>query len=417
MKIMKYVFLLVSSLFLLPSLFAAERYRDQFPKGKAAQGYYFVPAPYSLEGIGSGIAFAGSMTNVGGSYADIGGFYLTGDIQGGGFGASDIHLQEKRLIFDVFYSNLTKVRVNRYNARGMDSKDEDFTVLGLKNLGTGFVRLTKTNEQRDLEFSASLINSRGDFDDQFDKDGNLLNELNGKLDASNALSLGFRLDNTDDYNDPRRGNLFKLALAKSFERNDFVNMDTSYSHYLPFFDNDTLVFNAFYSESIALRDIEVNRNEVEADLGLNCADESSVSDRESCNQLVDSQVAQEQYGNATSLGGRGRLRAFPNDRFEASKTLFFGSEYRLNFGNFLEFFNVYLAKGAKNNYQFAFFTEAGSVSDQSSELTKDYKSNVGAGFRIVLASGFVFRMDYANALDGKNSAFTAIVGYPWDALN
>ena len=415
---MKYQLFIFSSLFSLSSLMAAERYRDQFPTGEAAQGYYLLPAPYSLEGVGSGIALAGSMTNIGGSYTDVGGFYLTGDIKGGGVGVFDTHLVEKSLIVDVFYSNISDVRVNSYSSRGLDSDDEDFNLVGLKDVGSAFLRLTKTNEQRDFELSLSLINSRGKLENLYDKDGKLLQELNDEFDVSNSLSFGVRFDNSDDYNDPRAGNLFKASLGKSLEKNDFVKMDLSYSHYLPFLDDDTLVFNGFYSESIALRDIEVDRNEVEQDLKKGGADSSSSTEAQaSFDQLVDSEVAKRQYGNSTSLGGRGRLRAFPNDRFQASKTLFFGSEYRLNFGNLLEYFNFYVAKGAKTNYQFAFFGEAGSVADQSSKLTKDFRSNLGAGFRIVLASGFVFRMDYANAFDGRNSAFTAIVGYPWDALN
>ena len=412
--IKSFIFLL--QLLILFSANAADRRRDQFPTGKIAQGHFIVPAPYSLKGIGSGIAVAGSITNVAGSYSDLGAFVLTGDIEGYGVGLSDNHIIKKSVIVDVFKSQLNKIKVNSYGSRGMSSSDDNYTILGLENVTTDYLRIIKTNVKRDLELSLSIINSKGRLLNQFDKDGDLITELNSDFNVSDNYLLGLRLDKTDDFYDPRKGHLFKASINKNGKNNNFVRLDTSYSHYLSVKPIHTWVNHLYYSESLILNKPNISRADTVEDLDVDC-DTLQGDKLEDCNNLVEARHAQSNFGDSTSLGGRGRLRAFPNDRFQGSKTIFFGSEFRWNFSNIMEFFDIYLAQGTKNNYQFAVFGETGSVVDEKSKLFDQFRSDVGFGFRIVLGSGFVFRLDLASEVDGNNSAFTAIVGYPWDSLN
>ena len=59
-----------------------ERRHDQF---LTEPGYYVVPTPYSIPGLGSGLIVVGALTNIRQSSADVYGFVATGDIKGYGF--------------------------------------------------------------------------------------------------------------------------------------------------------------------------------------------------------------------------------------------------------------------------------------------------------------------------------------------
>ena len=61
--------------------------------------------------------------------------------------------------------------------------------------------------------------------------------------------------------------------------------------------------------------------------------------------------------------------------------------------------------------QIAFFYENGSISEEKSDLGKISKSSFGTGFRLVNASGNIYRADLASGDEGTN--FTLIIQYPW----
>ena len=69
-----------------------ERRKDQFPTDS---GYYLVPAPYSIPGLGEGFIISGSMMNVNHSLTDIYGFTAGGDLKGYGLFGTEIHLVKK----------------------------------------------------------------------------------------------------------------------------------------------------------------------------------------------------------------------------------------------------------------------------------------------------------------------------------
>lgn len=64
-----------------------DRRKDQF---LTDPGYYLVPAPYSIPGLGDGFIIIGAMTNVRQTHTDLYGFATTGDIKGYGFFGTEI---------------------------------------------------------------------------------------------------------------------------------------------------------------------------------------------------------------------------------------------------------------------------------------------------------------------------------------
>ncbi|MDH3975242.1 MAG: hypothetical protein OEV42_13255 [Deltaproteobacteria bacterium] len=85
---------------------AIERRRNQFLD---EQGYYVFITPYSLPGIGGGAGLVGAVSNVANSYTDLYTYILDGDLEGGGFAISDVHILSKRLVFDLTGSKFRKI--------------------------------------------------------------------------------------------------------------------------------------------------------------------------------------------------------------------------------------------------------------------------------------------------------------------
>ena len=61
--------------------------------------------------------------------------------------------------------------------------------------------------------------------------------------------------------------------------------------------------------------------------------------------------------------------------------------------------------------QLALFYERGSVCEKISELGDITRSTYGAGFRLVSASGFVYRADFSSGDEGEEMIMT--FSYPW----
>jgi len=105
-----------------------ERRKDQF---EIDPGYYIFPTPYSLPGIGSGLAVIGAAMNIGGTYTDVLGFGLIGDMQGGGLVTKDVHILPRRLVLDVTVERFTEATITSYGQRGMNTDKHDFSYLEL----------------------------------------------------------------------------------------------------------------------------------------------------------------------------------------------------------------------------------------------------------------------------------------------
>ena len=87
--------------------------------------------PYSLPGIGSGLAVIGAAMNIGGTYTDVLGFGLIGDMQGGGLVTKDVHILPRRLVLDVTVERFTEATITSYGQRGMNTDKHDFSYLEL----------------------------------------------------------------------------------------------------------------------------------------------------------------------------------------------------------------------------------------------------------------------------------------------
>ncbi len=132
--------------------------------------------------------------------------------------------------------------------------------------------------------------------------------------------------------------------------------------------------------------------------------------REHFGGTVDSIVARNIHGIASSLGGTQRLRSYPGGRFYAGHSVFWGGEIRWNLSDVSNPFDLYFARSVHTGFQLAFFAEQGSVGDDPSELFEDMRTSCGLGFRILL-SGVVLRLDWAT---GEEGAMTQMfLGYSW----
>ena len=90
---------------------------------------------------------------------------------------------------------------------------------------------------------------------------------------------------------------------------------------------------------------------------------------------------------------------------------FVGVEYRWNMVDENTPFNYLFWKDVRTGKQIAFFAEAGSVAETSAELWDEYRDTVGVGFRLVTASGSVYRADIAYGDEGTELA--VFFFYPW----
>jgi len=418
---MEYIRLLIISFVCLGLLteptFAGERRKDQFSKDS---GYYLVPAPYSLPGIGDGLLVAGAYNNISDTHSDIIGFILTGDIEGGGVVFLDNHLIQERLIFDISVQNLSKVAVRNYNQRGMSGDKDAYSILNIEDSEYYALRLTGTWFERMFEFYGGALSSETNLKQISDKDGNVIQTSSGATkDSSTLYTLGFRLDLTDDYQDPRRGIRYQVSRwwddRAGQQSAKFYQTEHNLTGYIPFGKRSTLALNVFKADATVTRLGETDFSTIESQQGLNCSDSSlSASDTQDCQQVINNIIANNTYGSVSSLGGWGRLRSYPDGRFSGSHLLFLGAEFRWNISDEFKPFDIWIAKDVRTTIQLAIFYERGSIYDDESQVGDIWKETYGIGARMVTASGLVFRADIATGDEGTE--VSAIIGYPWESF-
>jgi outer membrane protein assembly factor BamA len=392
-----------------------ERRKDQFPTDS---GYYLVPSPYSIPGLGSGFILIGAMTNVKHSHADMYGFAATGDIQGYGLFATEIHLLEKKLILDLTATSFNKATSQVYRQRGMRTSADDYILAELdRNDFTG-ARLTWTLFDRRLEFYGLVYNNKTRLAAIRDRDGNLIQStIDSELARSKSYSYGARIDLTDDYVDPRRGMRVESSLWYSPPDNndspDFDIIELNLTGYVPIGKRDTIALNYFQADTHIRRTGQTAPSLVESSLGLDCA-AGSLQDQADCRSIVDDRVAENTYGSVGSMGGLSRLRSFPEDRFKGSHAKFIGIEYRWNLVEETRPFDYFFAKDIRTVIQFAAFYERGAISDDKGELWSTMRESYGVGARLITKSGLVFRADIATGDEGREVSI--IFGYPWEVF-
>ncbi len=421
-KIQKYLISIILLILIIPGTTFAwvlERRTEQFKKGLS---YAIFPLPFSIPGIGDGVGIGAGAQNIAGTYIDTYGLAIFGDVEGQALGFTDIHLIEKTLIFDIGYSAINKAAFTINNSRGMEGDEDpkDFNSAEISDSSYLGGQLTLTFFERMLESTFQRYYGSGKVERIRDKDGNILAEFEDSDAEASTITFGnVTLDMTDDRHDPRNG--LRMVYSRNFpeEVDDdqvaYYTADINATFYIPLLTNSTLAFNYFQSDAYVQQEGETDRDVIAADLGLTC-DRSDIDDIEECEAAneayIDTVVAGNTYGNASSLGGLSRLRSFTSMRYRGAHTRFMGAEFRWNLTDEKSTFDIFFMKDIRTSVQLAFFHEQGTIADLVDDLYKETRRSTGMGIRMIMGSGLVYRAEYATGEEGGQ--FVLFLGYPWD---
>jgi hypothetical protein len=186
---------------------------------------------------------------------------------------------------------------------------------------------------------------------------------------------------------------------------EFFVWDYSATIYFPVGKISTLALHYFQSDAEVTRKGVTDRTAIEQEFGVTCNGEPV------CESLIDLFVDQRTNGTSTDLGGDERLRSYPGGRFSGAHTVFYALEFRWNLSEEVAPFDYFIWKDVRTGLQLAFFAETGSVGETRDEVGDSFKSTFGMGFRLVSASGFVYRADIAGGNEGTE--LSVIFNYPF----
>ncbi len=390
-------------------IFGIDRRRDQFGGDFS---YFLYPVASTVPGIGTASGLGFSVLNMFETNTDFTGFSLEGDFDASGYVLLDIHLLPELLVFDVGRYDF-RVAPLSYD-RGIDSDPEDYYMVEVE--GENFIgQTTLTFGERMLEIYYRYGAGKDRLISLMDKDGRKFENIGGDWEDGAQSSIGAVVDWTDDRLDPRLGlrleYVRKTAKDENVMNSKFHVDDRNFHVYIPL-GISTFVLNYYQSDAVVYDKATTNREEIKSGLDIAC-DPLSPSYQQCSDTLeksIDSIVARNSYGIASSLGGTQRLRSYPGGRFFAGHSVFWGAEMRWNLSDVTEPFNIFIAKGVRTGFQLAFFAEQGSVNDDPAKLFEDMRASYGLGFRILL-SGVVLRMDWSTGDEG--SVTQMFMGYSW----
>ena len=391
-----------------------ERRRDQF---LTDYGYFAAPVPYSIPGIGQGVALFAMGNNIYETQTDVLFHLIDGDVGGYGFGIGDLFLVDEHFKLDIFQNRLDKASIQSYSSRGMASDENDYLNIQIKESQFTALRATVSFYEKMLEFYFMNYINKFSFDSLTDQNGELV------LGTDNSLSydirsyiFGFMLDYTDDRLDPREGLRFDASIdyAPTDEAGSADFFVTSYNTtlYIPVGIRSTWAFNYFRSDAHVIHEGTTDYATLATDMDLDCTLIVDLTKRSRCENVINNAIAANKYGTATSLGGRGRLRSYPEGRFKGAHTQFYGTEFRWNATGERKPFDIWFMKDIRTALQIAFFYERGSVADIRSDLGHDEHESYGSGIRMITASGLVYRLDIAQGNEGVEA--TMFINYPWE---
>ena len=390
-----------------------DRRKNQFPDSSA---HLIVPLPYSYPGIGDGFFLMGNFSNILETTTDLLAMYVTGDAGGYILQFDELPIIDQRLYVKLYYQDIDRAAVNQYDARGMEGTGKnDYTLLDISLAREETAEFNLTFFDRRLNFLYKHTNNEFKIEAIRDYNGDLITDLDEPFHGKESKdTLGISVDLTDDYLDPLKGMRFSLQYqdnpAEKADDPNFYALTYNMLLYLPMFATDTLVFNYFQSDAHVTKKGNTNPADIRSELGLNCAPLDTEC-LESEQKLVDVLINGRTNGSAANLGGKERLRSYPQGRFQGGHSAFFGVEYRWNFKQEVKPFNYLFWKDVRTGLQVAFFGEVGSVSEKSGDLWDETRYSYGAGLRLVAASGSVYRADIANGNEG--SELTVFFHYPW----
>ena len=394
-----------------------ERRRPQFNN---VFSYAVFPIPYSLPGIGSGIGVGGGALNISESYIDIYGVGIWGDVEGWAAGLTDMHLIEKRLILNAGKSGISKAAFPINYSRGMkgDEDPDDFNSAEISTVESIGGQVILTFDERRYELLLQVYDVQFTTDRIRDKDGDILLEIDDNEDSGRAINLGITIDFTDDCSDPRSGIRFNVSRNLPEEIGEdavqYYVLDTNITAYFPMLSNSTWVWNYFESDSHVTRKGETDRAILEKSLGLIPCRLGDTECENARTQVLDEVVALNMYGSASTLGGNSRLRSFTSMRYRGAHTRFLGTEFRWNLTDENTKFNIWFMQDLRTSVQLALFHEMGTVADLRQDLWDERRHSTGAGLRVVMGSGLIYRAEYATGEEGGQ--FILFFGYPWDVL-
>ena len=390
-----------------------DRRKSQF---ETEPGYALFPFPYSLPGIGAGISLVGGASNLANTHMDLYGLLLTGGVKGAAIGLDDIHLIKKRLLVEIGASSLSKATITNYNQRGMRTDKDDFSLIEISNTGSIGTRWTATYFDRRFEIYGAYYRFWSRLERILDNEGNTIIDIEDpSTENADQKIAGIRFDFTDDFQDPRRGVRIDVSgwyNPKEQNGPEYLLLDFNTTGYIPLGKRSTWVFNYFHSDATVFSEGETDRTQVADELGLDCTTVSEANDKLRCNQLIDTVVISNKYGTASTLGGFSRLRSYPQGRYSGAHSRFWGTELRWNLTDEFTPFNLYVIRDVRTAIQVSFFYEIGTIAEQVSKLYEVTRSSYGLGFRIVTASGAVFRGDFAYGNEGFQP--NVFIGYPWE---
>ena len=276
--------------------------------------------------------------------------------------------------------------------------------------------LNLTFYNRRLNFYYSYRDFEYQIDAILDNEGGLITSLGQPYTSSeSSYSRRVSIDLTDDYLDPRKGIRFDIDYQdhKAISSNDpnFYTLDYKILGYIPIGKLDTLVLNYFQSDAHVNKQGNTDPASIREELDMNCAP-TDIQCLTAEQELVDNFINARTNGTSSALGGDLRLRSFPQSRYQGAHTAFIGAEYRWNITQEATPFDYYIWKDVRTGLQRAFFAEIGTVSETSSQLWDETRHSIGAGFRLIAASGAVYRADIATGKEG--SELIIIFEYPWE---
>jgi outer membrane protein assembly factor BamA len=276
--------------------------------------------------------------------------------------------------------------------------------------------LTAVFFDRRLELVAGTVTQHAEIPRIRDKDGDVIAEADPAFEQDlRRQYYGVRWDYTDDYADPRKG--IRTSLFRSHTDNDgnaesaeYFVWDFNLSGFVPLGKQSTLALNYFRSDAQVTRQGNTDTAALLLEVGVLCppGDAACIAARD---DVVERLRNERKHGTATDLGGDVRLRAYPQSRFSGAHSVLYSAELRWNLTEEVTPFNYFIWKDVRTAVQLAFFAELGSVSESLDTLGADYRSDVGVGLRLVSASGFVYRADWASGDEGNE--VTIIFNYPF----
>jgi len=393
---------------------AIERRRSQF---QSDFGYIVTPLPFILPGVGTGLGLLGGLNNIYETPIDLYLVFIRGDVEGSVIGITDIPIIPEHLLFDITSVSFNKGQQNRYIRRGMDTEKSEFNIVELSDSKLMGGRVIATFYERMLEFYTVMYNIDFKISAIRDNEGNLINEINNaKTIETSTSTYGTFIDYTDDRNDPKKGIRASVERSNSPPSDgnaiDYYVMNYSITGYVPVLSYSTIAINYYRSDAHVIKKGETDPEVLKKDFG--CFEASINQCDSSIQAVVKDQISQNQYGSASSLGGRSRLRSYVGSRFGSAHVEFIGAELRWNLTDENTPFDIWIMRDLRTGVQLSLFHESGSAAEQREDLWKLHRESTGVGARLVTGSGFIYRFDVAYGDEGVST--TLFIDYPWGAL-